>query len=222
MKCPNCGTENPDRARFCQMCGRVMAPSSEHQQMTEQRIVESPLPRPYIGDGANKKSGLVMAIFLVAAGAGAIGLSSLVITDLHGRSSELRDLFLSVVVQAYVVAAAGLGMMIYHMSPRPVEGVPLLRRPDSPTVSQAGYGIPPSGAAQGRRLGTRIRALLYFFSALSPFVGSIAGLILYTREKPEYQHVGKMCIVLTVVFLIVGALLVALLYFAFGVPSGTG
>jgi uncharacterized OB-fold protein len=222
MRCPSCGTENPDGARFCQMCGRLVAPGSEYQQVTKQRIVESPLARPSYRDRTKKKSGLVLATILIAAGAGAIGLSSLVTSDLHGRSPEIRDLFLSAVFQAYVVAAAGVGMMIYHMLPRPVEGVPLLHRMDSPIVSRAGYGFPQSRVVAERRLGTGIRTLLYFFSILSPLVGSIAGAILYTREEPDYEHVGKMCIVLTVVILVVGAIVGAMLYFAFGVPSGTG
>lgn len=222
MRCPSCGTENPDGSRFCQMCGRFVAPSSEHQQVTEQRIVQSPLPRPSYREATNKKSGLVLAIILITAGAGTIGLSSLVISDLHGRSSEIRDLFLSEVFQAYVVAAVGVGMMIYHMLPSPVEGVPLLRRTDPPIVSNAGYGIPPSNAMQERRLGTRIRALLYIFSVLSPLVGSIAGSILYTRGEPDYERVGKMCIMLAVVLMVVGAVVGALLYFAFGVPGETG
>ena len=222
VKCPNCGTENPARARFCQMCGRLVAPVFENQQVIEQGIVESPLPRPYYWGGTKKKSGPALAIILIAAGVGSIGLSSLVIGDLRGRSSEIRDLFLTVVVQAYVVAAIGVGMMIYHMSPGSVEGVPLLRGTDLPIASHEGYGFPPSGAAQEKRIGAGIRALLYFFSVLSPLVGSIAGSILYTREEPDYEHVGKICIMLTAVFLVMAAVGGALLYFTIGVPRGTG
>ena len=182
-------------------------------------FVESPPSRPSYRDGTKKKSGLVLAIILIAAGAGAIELSSLVISDMHDRSPEIRDLFVSVAFQAFVVAAVGVGMMIYHTLPRSVEGVPLLRQTESSVVFHAGYGIPPPGTASVRRLGTGIRALLYFLSILSPFVGSIAGAILYTREEPDYEHVGKICIVLSVVLLVVSVVVGALLYFAFGVPS---
>ena len=218
-KCPGCGTENPSGAKFCQMCGGLVAPNPERQQVRQPILVESPLSRPSYRDGTKKRSGLVLAIALIAAGASAIELSSLVIRDLHDRSPEIRDLFVSALLQAYVVAAVGVGMTIYHMLPRSVEGVPLLRRTKSSVVPHAGYGILPPGTVPVRRLGTGIRALLYFLSILSPFVGSIAGAILYTREQPDYEHVGKICIVLSAVLLVVVVVVEALLYFAFGVPS---
>jgi len=38
MKCPNCGTENSDEARFCQMCARALAPSYQVPDLVVQSV----------------------------------------------------------------------------------------------------------------------------------------------------------------------------------------
>ena len=204
------------------MCGRLVDPGFENRQVTRPRIVESPRPRLSHRNGKRKKSGVILATILIVAGASAIELSSLVINDLNDHLSDVENLFEAAILQAYVVAAVGVGVMIYHLLPRPEEAMPLLRRANLTDASRADHEILPSGVPPERRLGTGIRALLYFLSVLSPFVGSIAGAVLYTRVEPDYEHVGKICIVLAAVLVVVGAVVGVLLYFAFGTPSGSG
>ncbi len=221
MKCPACSADNPDAARFCQVCGRRVVPDFVNQQIPQPRIAES-LPRqpPFQKDA--KKAGLVLAILEILAGATAIELSSLVIHDLHGRSSEDVDHFESLLVTGFIVAAVGVGMLVYYMLPKPEECIPLLRQSGSSTSLLSAYGVPPSGQRPGRRLGTAVRAILYLVSVLSPVVAAIAGAILYTRNDTDYRHVGRICLLLAAVLLIAVMVVVTLLYFSFGVPNSNG
>jgi hypothetical protein len=217
--CPHCGAKNPTGSRFCSKCGRTVIPASEQQEVIRQQIQESLLTRYPHREGTGRGPGLAFPILLIATGACAITASSLILNDLDGRSPIVRELCLSLAFQAYVVAALGIGMMIRSMMPRPERATPLLRRADSPVASAVSYLTSLNGAVKGKRLGTGVRTMLYFFSVLSPLVGSVAGSILYASDEPDYQRVGRTCIILTVVLLIVTTVVGALLYIAFGVPD---
>jgi len=41
-----------------------------------------------------------------------------------------------------------------------------------------------------------MKIFLYILSFLIPLAGFIIGAIYYTKPEPEYKHVGKMCIIL--------------------------
>ena len=41
-----------------------------------------------------------------------------------------------------------------------------------------------------------MKIFLYLLSFIIPIVGFIIGAIYYTKPEPEYKHVGKMCIIL--------------------------
>jgi MFS family permease len=196
-----------------------VAPSSTQQHVAGQETTEFAAARHFHPAGTRRRSGLVFPILLIVAGAGAVILSSLLLDGLHGRSPQLRTWLLTIAFQAYVVAAVGVGVMIREIIPRADEAEPLLRKTDTPMTSLVGYRAFPKGPVPGRRLGTGVRALLYLLSAFSPLVGSVAGSILYARDEPDYRYVGKICIMLTAVLLILTAAVVALLYLAFGVPD---
>ncbi len=52
MKCPNCGTENPDDAKFCQKCSTALAPGAQ-------------APMPMMGPPPVKKKSNTMLIVIV-------------------------------------------------------------------------------------------------------------------------------------------------------------
>lgn len=69
-----------------------------------------------------------------------------------------------------------------------------------------------------------MRILLYIVSFLIPIAGFIIGAIYYTKPEQEYKHVGKICIVLGLVAMVVFFGLAALLYvmvLGFGGTDGT-
>ena len=45
-------------------------------------------------------------------------------------------------------------------------------------------------------MGSGMKIFLYLLSFIIPIVGFIIGAIYYTKPEPEYKHVGKMCIIL--------------------------
>jgi hypothetical protein len=57
-----------------------------------------------------------------------------------------------------------------------------------------------------------MKTLLYLISFFIPIVGFIIGAIYYTKPEDEYKHVGKMCIVLGIVSMVLTVGLSALLY----------
>ena len=49
------------------------------------------------------------------------------------------------------------------------------------------------------KVGTGMKIFLYLLSFFIPIVGFIIGAIYYTKPDPDYKHVGKMCIILGIV-----------------------
>lgn len=58
-----------------------------------------------------------------------------------------------------------------------------------------------------------MKILLYLVSFFIPLAGLIIGAIYYSKPEPEYKHVGKMCIILA----LLPILLVLLCWFVLGV-----
>ncbi len=79
------------------------------------------------------------------------------------------------------------------------------------TPKYAQYG--PQPMQQPQPLGSGVIILLYIFSFLIPFVGIIAGIILWgTGNDAERKHVGKICILLGIVSWVFTYLIALLLY----------
>ncbi len=57
-----------------------------------------------------------------------------------------------------------------------------------------------------------MRILLYIVSFLIPIAGFIIGIVYYSKGDPESKHVGKICIILAVVEILVTVGLAAILY----------
>lgn len=57
-----------------------------------------------------------------------------------------------------------------------------------------------------------MRVLFYILSLMIPLVGFIIGAICYTRPDPESKHVGKICIILAIVGILITVGLAAVLY----------
>ncbi len=57
-----------------------------------------------------------------------------------------------------------------------------------------------------------VRVLLYLVSFLVPVVGIILGIVFMVRADPEYKRVGKICLILGVVAIVVEIGLAAVLY----------
>lgn len=56
-----------------------------------------------------------------------------------------------------------------------------------------------------------MKILFYILSFLFFIVGIIIGVIYYTKPDPESKHVGKMCIILAVVGVLVGIMCAVLI-----------
>jgi RNA polymerase subunit RPABC4/transcription elongation factor Spt4 len=69
-----------------------------------------------------------------------------------------------------------------------------------------------AGQPQGPLVGSGIKVLLYIVSFFIPIVGFIVGAIYYTKPEDEYKKLGKTCITLGIVSLVVNVGLAALLY----------
>jgi len=61
-------------------------------------------------------------------------------------------------------------------------------------------------------ISTGMRILFYILSLIIPLVGFIIGIVYYSKQDPESKHVGKMCIILAVVGILVTVGLAAVLY----------
>jgi uncharacterized membrane protein len=64
-----------------------------------------------------------------------------------------------------------------------------------------------------------MKIFLYLLSFFIPIVGFIIGAIYYTKPDPDYKHVGKMCIILGVVsilLVVVCWLIIAAAVWSFG------
>ncbi|MFY9606327.1 MAG: hypothetical protein WAS24_06330 [Thermoplasmata archaeon] len=131
------------------------------------------------------------------------------------------------------MVAVGVGMMIYDLSrgralTRPESEVPehateeyFFRRMNLSAFSGAIYGTQTRATVPEAHVSTGIRAVLYLLSICIPALGSVAGTIVYTNAKPEYKRVGKMCMMLSAVGLVVIFALGVLLFVVI-LPSNPG
>ena len=61
-------------------------------------------------------------------------------------------------------------------------------------------------APQQAQVSEGMKILLYIISFLIPLVGFIVGAVYYTKPEREYRELGKMCIILGVVGVLLGML----------------
>jgi hypothetical protein len=54
--------------------------------------------------------------------------------------------------------------------------------------------------------------LLYILSFFIPFAGFIVGAIYLSKEEEHYKHVGKNCLIFSVMNIVIGFIMVALLF----------
>jgi hypothetical protein len=55
-----------------------------------------------------------------------------------------------------------------------------------------------AGQMRGETVSTGVKILFYLLSFFIPIVGFIIGAIYYTKPEPELKEVGKMCLILAV------------------------
>lgn len=73
------------------------------------------------------------------------------------------------------------------------------------------YRLKAKGQAH-EPISSGLRALLYVVSLLVWLAGIIIGIVYMAKDDPEYRRVGKICIILGIVSMVVGFALSALLY----------
>jgi FlaG/FlaF family flagellin (archaellin) len=61
-------------------------------------------------------------------------------------------------------------------------------------------------------IGSGMKILFYILSLVFPLAGFIIGIIYYSKQDPESKHVGKICIILAVVGILVTVGLAAIMY----------
>lgn len=74
------------------------------------------------------------------------------------------------------------------------------------------YRMPIAQPVAREEISTGMRILLYVVSFLIPIAGFIIGIVFYTRPDPQSKHVGKICIIIGVVSIIITIGSAALLY----------
>jgi len=68
--------------------------------------------------------------------------------------------------------------------------------------------------APQEEVGTGMKIFLYLISFLVPIVGFIIGAIYYTKPEADYKHVGKMCIILGLLSILLAVLCYAVIFAA--------
>jgi hypothetical protein len=60
-----------------------------------------------------------------------------------------------------------------------------------------------AGQMRGETVSTGVKILFYLLSFFIPIVGFIIGAIYYTKPEPELKEVGKMCLILAVLSIVI-------------------
>jgi predicted RNA-binding Zn-ribbon protein involved in translation (DUF1610 family) len=74
------------------------------------------------------------------------------------------------------------------------------------------YRIPMAAQQGAAPIGEGLKIVLYILSLLFWMVGIIVGVVFYTRPDPDSRHVGKVCIILGCVSIVLSIALTFLLY----------
>jgi hypothetical protein len=70
------------------------------------------------------------------------------------------------------------------------------------------YQQPPQQAHYGSRYSGCLKFFLYVISFLIPFLGVILGLIYMSRRDPESERLGKACVILSIVSIVIACCIV--------------
>jgi uncharacterized membrane protein YidH (DUF202 family) len=165
-----------------------------------------------------KEPDLRLAITLVVAGAIAL-IISIAEFDMTQNDNLGKETLASICANAFFVAAVGVTVAIR---------ICLRSRRETKNPASGGLFFPelePSilGPNQvtgredvdtQRKMNPVAKALLYILSAFEPALGSLVGGLLSTSVTPNYRHVGRVCMIISVVFLIVITALVGLVFAA--------
>jgi hypothetical protein len=68
------------------------------------------------------------------------------------------------------------------------------------------YRVQMAPAMAQPQISEGMKILFYILSFLIPIVGIIIGVVYYSKADPESKHVGKMCIILAVVGILIGVI----------------
>ncbi|MDH3364716.1 MAG: zinc ribbon domain-containing protein [Thermoplasmata archaeon] len=60
-----------------------------------------------------------------------------------------------------------------------------------------------AGQPRGEQISSGVKILFYLLSFFIPLVGFIIGAIYYSKPEPEMKEVGKMCLILAVLAIVV-------------------
>ncbi len=230
MKCVICGFVNTQDARFCQVCGAVVASSNQYQpyefqpkQGSKPTVQESPLPA--YNEGAMREACLIDSVTLIIVSICGMVFSVLAIGELADRYSEARSLLLSLSANAFVALVVGAGMVAYLLSKEPASSRPKgeVEAPATNGFFVGGIELSPFRSAVRRspkrstvpyvKPNAWVRALLYLLAVLLPAVGLTVGAGLLVNAEKGYKRVGKTCIEIGTVVLLLATLIVAAIYF---------
>lgn len=68
------------------------------------------------------------------------------------------------------------------------------------------FRIPMAAAQPVERVSTLVKIIVYLVSIFIPIIGIIIGIIFYVNPNPEYKHVGKMCIILALLVVLIAVI----------------
>jgi hypothetical protein len=69
-----------------------------------------------------------------------------------------------------------------------------------------------TGQVRGETISSGVKILFYLLSFFIPIVGFIIGAIYYTKPEPELKEVGKMCLILAVLAIVINVVCAAALW----------
>lgn len=224
MKCLNCGAENPEDAKFCQVCGRSVVYGHQHQQFEPQKTATTAAPQPYHRDERKKGSDLPLATTLLLVGVAVVAFSVAASDYSRNPDNIERDAFGSAAGNGFLMAVVGAGMMVYLLSRRRASLRPenkagerppeksFFHEMEPPTLHGVVYEVRAHPAERETNVSGGVKAILYLLSIFIPGFGSIAGAALYVNAKPNYGYVGRKCMIISVLSLVAVTVLIGFVY----------
>lgn len=223
MKCPTCGAENPEAARFCQVCGRSVTSGHQYQQ-SELQTTTTTVTQLHDRDERMRGADLPLAATLIIVGVAVVVLSVAAIGYSNNLDHLERDVFVSAGGNGFLMAFVGAGMMIHLLSrrraspgPKRIAGEPtpektFFREMEPPSLLGAVNGFQTQTAEREIQVSGGVRAILYLLSICVPALGSVAGAALCVNAKPNYGRIGRKCMIISVLSLLVLTAIVAFVY----------
>lgn len=171
-----------------------------------------------------ERSDLPLAAILIIFGVAVLALCLAAIAPSSNPDYLEREAFASLGINAFLMAFVGGGMMAFLLSLRRASsknesgaagtapGRSFFREARTTTILGPSYVPQMSTAMREGQVNVGVKILLYLLAICIPAAGSIAGAALYVNAQRDYRLVGRRCIIVSLLSLIVLTALLAFVY----------